>query len=337
MWPRVESRRTGMEPVGIREEVGPAPAGAEETWNRSAPPPFRGGHDGNACYPRVPSASCGLHLCYIPEPLWRPLFRHRNCHGPPRLGLRSVKCCLPTTQSGRRMHRRCNRHRRRKPNRNLTAESKATYAANRAFVAGGYRRAYLDSGPVLRAATSMHARRERNEAMGPIQPLGFDRPAWIDRPGPVGDPNPSGPGAAVGGLNVSLTSSALSSTAVSMNSAVSSLGINNSISQMLRGIGLENNKMLELMIALMIIMAMLDQQQQGGGGASPLDALQKLGAGGSGGASSVQFSSSSYSSTSISMQYTSISYTSSAAETFGAISQPEGTDATTGRRFDLMA
>jgi hypothetical protein len=183
----------------------------------------------------------------------------------------------------------------------------------------------------------MHARRERNEAMGPIQPLGFDRPAWIDRPGPVGDPNPSGPGAAVGGLNVSLTSSALSSTAVSMNSAVSSLGINNSISQMLRGIGLENNKMLELMIALMIIMAMLDQQQQGGGGASPLDALQKLGAGGSGGASSVQFSSSSYSSTSISMQYSSISYTSSAAETFGAISQPEGTDATTGRRFDLMA
>jgi hypothetical protein len=185
----------------------------------------------------------------------------------------------------------------------------------------------------------MHARREGNEAMGPIQPLGFNGPGWLDRPGQVGDPNPSGPGAAVGGLNVSLTSSTMSSTAVSMNSAVSSLGINNSISQMLRGIGggLENNKMLEMMIALMIIMAMLDQQQQGGGGTSPLDALQKLGAGGSGGAGSVQFSSSSYSSTSISMQNTSISFTSSAAETFGAISQPDGAGGTTGRRFDLMA
>jgi hypothetical protein len=37
------------------------------------------------------------------------------------------------------------------------------------------------------------------------------------------------------------------------------------------------------------------------------------------------------------MQYSSISYTSSAAETFGAISQPDGADATTGRRFDLLA
>ena len=53
----MESRRTGTEPVDIREDNGSAPAGAKETRNRSIPPPFQGGHDENARYPRVPFAA----------------------------------------------------------------------------------------------------------------------------------------------------------------------------------------------------------------------------------------------------------------------------------------
>lgn len=79
------------------------------------------------------------------------------------------------------------------------------------------------------------------------------------------------------------------------------LSISTSVSQMLSSIGggIQNNQMLELMVALLILMSMMEQQRDGNTGGS---ALGQLGAG-------VSASSFSYSSVSVSTQITSIEYT----------------------------
>lgn len=76
------------------------------------------------------------------------------------------------------------------------------------------------------------------------------------------------------------------------------MSISSSVSQMLQSMGVQNSQMLEMMIALLIIMSLLEQQRGGGS----TDALEQLGKSGQGMAS---FASSS--STFISAQMTSIS------------------------------
>lgn len=145
--------------------------------------------------------------------------------------------------------------------------------------------------------------------MGPIQPLDIGRPGWLDRASTIGD------GASVGGTGLPGATPPASLVA---GQSISALSVSSSVSQLLTSIGggVENNKMLELMIALLIIMSMLDQQRGSGGGS---DALSKLGGMGSGMSSSgIAYSSMSYSSTVISTQYTSLSYTQLQVNQIGA-------------------
>ncbi len=170
--------------------------------------------------------------------------------------------------------------------------------------------------------------------MGPIQPLGFHRPALIDRPGSIGEPTPGGANAGVGGINLSVTSADISSTQSSVSS-ISALSISSNVSQLLNSIGggVQDNKMLELMIALMIIMALLGQQQGGTSQGSEASALDRLG----GASTGLQINSSSYSSSSISYQHTSITFSGTAAETFDALRQGGETENQAGKRFDSTA
>lgn len=129
--------------------------------------------------------------------------------------------------------------------------------------------------------------------MGPIESLGFDRAGWLQRPWAVGETTQPG-GAGLPGPVDQVMSQA-------QTQSISALSISSSVSQMMKSVGVQNSQMLELMIALMVLMAMLEQQR-GGGGA---DALSELGKSGS----AMSTLNSSISSTMISSQHTSISYT----------------------------
>jgi len=64
----------GRNPWISAKSMDPPRQGAEETWNRYVPPPFQGGNDENARYPRVSSALSGLHPSRragtFPDPLY---------------------------------------------------------------------------------------------------------------------------------------------------------------------------------------------------------------------------------------------------------------------------
>ena len=79
------------------------------------------------------------------------------------------------------------------------------------------------------------------------------------------------------------------------------MGISSSVSQMLSSMGVQDNQMLQMMIALMIMMSLLEQQKSGGGS----DALSQL----MGSAQNLASSSASYSYTYVSTESFSYSYT----------------------------
>jgi hypothetical protein len=105
--------------------------------------------------------------------------------------------------------------------------------------------------------------------MGPIESLGFDRPGWIQRPWTVGGSQET--------QQAGLPNS-LDPVIAQTNSTISSQSISSSVSQMLKSAGVQNSQMLEMMIALMIIMSLLEQQR-GGGSGDALDQLAKAGQG----------------------------------------------------------
>lgn len=131
--------------------------------------------------------------------------------------------------------------------------------------------------------------------MGPIQPLDIGRLGWLDRASTIGDATQAG------GTGLSGATQAAPLVA---GQSISALSVSSSVSQLLSSIGggVQDNKMLELMIALLIIMSLLEQQRSGGGGS---DALGKLAGTGTGYSSTSIW----YSSTVVSTQFTSLSYT----------------------------
>lgn len=147
--------------------------------------------------------------------------------------------------------------------------------------------------------------------MGPIESLGFDRPGWIQRPWTVGGSQET-PQA---GLPNSLD------PVTQTNSTISSQSISSSVSQMLKSAGVQNSQMLEMMIALMIIMSLLEQQRSGGSG-DALDQLAKAGqglAGLAGDSSTFVFTQSS----SISITQTNVTQIGCAGGSSGAEGQPQ--------------
>jgi hypothetical protein len=136
---------------------------------------------------------------------------------------------------------------------------------------------------------------------------------------PLGAPGASSPSPAETGLVTPPYSSA--------SNAVSSLHINAAVSQLLQGIGggAENNKTLQMLIALLILVALLDSSQQPTASAGSLDALASgIGQGG--------YSGFSMSSTTITIEQSSMIYRSSGAESLGAAENP----AAPGSRLDLV-
>lgn len=124
-------------------------------------------------------------------------------------------------------------------------------------------------------------------------PLGGDRSSWFDRISHIGDPSPvSGSG---------LPDATQSASLIGSGQSISMLSISTSVSQMLSSIGggVQNNAMLEMMIALLVILSMLDQQRAGNAG---MNAMGGLGAG-------MSSSNISFSSTTISTQYNAFEYT----------------------------
>jgi hypothetical protein len=128
--------------------------------------------------------------------------------------------------------------------------------------------------------------------MGPIQPLGIGRPGWLDRPSSIGDATQIG-GAGLPGAN--------QAAPLMAGQTISGLGISTSVSQLLNSVGVQNNQMLEMMIALLIIISLLEQQRSGGDGST---ALSMLGGSGSGMTSSTV----SFSSTVVSTHFSSMTY-----------------------------
>jgi len=128
--------------------------------------------------------------------------------------------------------------------------------------------------------------------MGPIQPLGLEASRFLDRLQNVQGSTPAegsqGPGGAAGVAQVT-------------GQTISAMGVRSSVSQMLSSVGVQDNQMLQMMIALLIMMSLLEQQKSGGGS----DALSQL----MGSSLSQASSSASYSYTYVSTESFSYSYT----------------------------
>jgi len=116
-----------------------------------------------------------------------------------------------------------------------------------------------------------------------------------------------------------------------IGSAVSLVSMNNEISQLLQSIGggVENNKMLQLMIGLLILLTLL--QGSAKTGQSAADALSTLGASGGGRGTYISFAAST---TSITIEQTSVTMTASAADTLAAA---QGNAQPQNHRIDLAA
>jgi len=111
---------------------------------------------------------------------------------------------------------------------------------------------------------------------------------------------------------------------------VSLVNLGNQIGQLLQGIGggVENNKTLQLLIGLMILMTLLEGSSKGGQSAA--DALSGLG-GAAGRGSYVSFEAST---TSITIEHTSMTMTAAAIETMAA---SEDNSPSQGQKIDLAA
>ena len=122
-----------------------------------------------------------------------------------------------------------------------------------------------------------------------------------------------------------------SAAPLGLGNAVSLVGMNNEISQLLQSIGggVENNKMLQLMIGLLILLTLL--QGSAKTGQSAADALSGLGGSGGGRGTSISFAAST---TSITIEQTSVTMTASAADTLAAA---QGSTQPPNHKIDLAA
>lgn len=161
--------------------------------------------------------------------------------------------------------------------------------------------------------------------MNSISPLGGGTPKGLHSTGATGSgPQDTG---AVGGRTVGLRSA--SPSGIGDTSPLAKLG--NQIGQLLQGIGggLENNKVLQLMIGLMILLTLLEGSAKGGQSAA--DPLSGLGSGDGGRGA---YGSMEASTTSITIEHTSMTMTASSVETMAA-SADDGQ--AQGQNIDLAA
>ncbi len=121
--------------------------------------------------------------------------------------------------------------------------------------------------------------------------------------------------------------SSSAATGSSLASAVSALQINTAVSQLLQGIGgaAESNKTLQMLIALLILLTLLQGPQPSNANTSALDDLAQGGRGAYLGVS--------MSSTTITVEQTSLVYASGDAQSAAATGDSTGQ----GRRLDLAA
>ena len=114
----------------------------------------------------------------------------------------------------------------------------------------------------------------------------------------------------------------------SLAGAISGLEINAAVSQLLQSVGggLETNKTLQMLIALLILVTLLQGSRDGGSTAGDLDSLARRGTGGYLGIA--------MSSTTITVEQTSILYTASMAQSSAGT---EDAESGRGGRLDLAA
>ena len=119
-----------------------------------------------------------------------------------------------------------------------------------------------------------------------------------------------------------------SASPLGLSDTVSMVNLGNQISQLLQGIGggMENNKMLQLMIGLLILLTLLEGSSKGGGSAA--DALSGLG-GAAGRGNYVSFEAST---TSITIEHTSMTMTAAAIDT---MADSQDTGQSQGQKIDF--